>query len=527
MREPVTTEKDVNRRGCRGSQRGPLMSAIGCILILLDFGWATGAEGTPVVFRGRLVDGAALVGAVPPRSFIQGGEDALQSAPRTPLAERKFKVHVLDGPRRGAVLSGESDGEGRFALAIEVAALPPSRCLVAEVEGTPVLFSPAMSVAKEGETEFRVYPVTQDREILRSQVEIYLSLHDNPVTEKKDLEVKFQVVMLNMGSDLYVGGLRSDGAASTREVLRIPVPSRALILQNRGPSGGSWVEKQATGDTRWLAIETPVPPLIEEKRGGFWELTYRLRARQEMVQRYPVPFEVSQFAVFMPAKDTAIDVESPDLPLRDDHTEGSPHGGGGPPQKVRYAVNLAAGKEIAVAIGIDSAAIGQINRGALLVVGSFFLVAVGAMLAGLILSRRAPEADLDVGQASGEELIARIAQLDLRRERGEIADDEHERERARLISFARYVVPELASADGGGGPGGPGGTAPAAPGGLPQVTPRVADLIQRLQALDAGGPLDSARIHERAVLLDELAKALGGLVPAQPAKREGAGRPRA
>ncbi len=511
------------------------MSAIGCIPLLLASGWANGADGTPVGLRGRLVDGAALVGAVPPRSFLQGGDDAFQAAERTPLRERKFKVHILDGSRRGEVLSGTSDAEGRFALGIDAALLPSSRCLVAEVEGSPALFSAAVLASKDAETEFRVYPVTQDKATLRTQIEIYLSIHDNPVTEKKDLEVKLQVVILNMGSDLYVGGLRADGAAPSREVFRVPVPFRASILQNRGPSGATWAEKVAESGARWLAIETPIPPIIEEKRGTFWELTYRVRAGQEMVQRYPISLDVSQFAVFMPAQDAAIEVESPDLPLRDDHTEGSPHTGGGPPQKVRYAVNLAAGKEIAVAIGINSAALGQINRGALLVVGSFFLVVVGAMLAGLILSRRAPESDLDVGQASGEELIARIAQLDLRRERGELTAAEHEKERARLVSFARYVVPELTSGEAGaaGGAGVAGGAAAAGgagagvPAGLPQVTPRVAELIQRLQALEAGGGLDAARIHERAVLLEELAKALGGLVTPQKPKPDGGGGRRA
>ena len=144
------------------------------------------------------------------------------------------------------------------------------------------------------------------------------------------------------------------------------------------------------------------------------------------------------------------------------------------------------------------------NRGSLLVVLAFALGALGAILVGLFLGRKGPSLEKVLEEATGEELIARIAQLDQLHQENQIPEDDYRQTRAKLVSMARYLVPELAE----GSPAGRAAGAPAgpeAPGALPGAA---RELLDRLKSMESEGPLDAHRIHERALLLEELARVL-------------------
>jgi hypothetical protein len=82
--------------------------------------------------------------------------------------------------------------------------------------------------------------------------------------------------------------------------------------------------------------------------------------------------------------------------------------------------------------------------------------------------------------------------------------------------MARYLVSELAPA------GAQEGSAAPPAGGAGTVLPRAAhDLLVRLRALETEGPLDAQRIHERAILLEELAKSLTALDGSKDRDRKG------
>jgi hypothetical protein len=517
----------------RTATRAASLAALLLATVLVLPAAALPAEGpAPSLFRGRLVDGASLIRGVRP-SDVDGpraGGDFLSKLERSPLSNRKFRLHITDGPGRGRNWPGTTDAEGRFTLPLDVQGLPEAPCLVAEVEGSPALYSTAVRPSAE-EVEFRAYPTTESPNGLRgSMLHVYHALLPNPVSSRLDLEVRVELEIFNAG-EMYVGRPIAPrfwkwSSPPSREVLRVPVPAEASVVANRGPRGARWSEFPGDGSWKWMVIDTPVPPFTEAAGGGsirdVWEVTYRMPASQEAVCVYPLGLKPSAFAAW--AREDDMTLESAGLLHKSQQMNSLRPGE--PPQQCTVLFSqdeeIVPGSDVTIGIHVDSAKLGEVNRGSLGVVMAFILGAVAAILAGLFLGRKGPSLEVVLEEATGEELIARIAQLDQRYAEKEVSEDEYRETRAKLLSMARYLVPELAGTEGPAS----GRSAGAVPGAeaADGLSPAARELLARLKSFESEGPLDAHRIHERALLLEELARVLTSRSPARDRKAREVGR---
>jgi hypothetical protein len=468
-----------------------------------------------LTLHGRLVDGTAMARSLKPEEIQGQGQVGLllKNAPRIPLAERPFRIHLLGS---GRAVEGRTDSDGRFAVPLGLSSRPEGAVLVAEAPGSPPAFSPAVALGDE-EIEFRLYSTTDSEQFLECRIEVDHSLAPNPSAGRLDLEVRVEVTLQNFAGELYVGHPRArwtgEVGSPSRAICRIPLPPDASLTLSRGPAGESWNRLPAEGGWSWMVVDSPVFPLFESPRGNIWEIRYRIPAAQEIDTVYPVDLELFVFAAW--GREEELTLQSPDLlknpkPLLHAFRPGERH----QDSTVLFQQNLKPETEIPLAVHIDNAKLGQVNHGTLLLLALFLLVVALAIGGGLYLGRRRPSLEAAaLSEASGEDLIQRIAQLDQRREKGEVQEKEYREARGRLISMARYLVPELGAA-GGAAAGGGKAAAKAGAGHLPAGAidglPEAArDLLDRLKALDAEGSLDSRKIHERALLLEELARVLG------------------
>ena len=163
--------------------------------------------------------------------------------------------------------------------------------------------------------------------------------------------------------------------------------------------------------------------------------------------------------------------------------------------QIHYDGNVKPGM-VSIGLSIDSMALGQMNEHTLKVVGGFVLVVLIAVFLGLVLARSGPKVETLLSEATGEEIIERIAQLDAQFEQGRVTKAEYESSRERLLSLARYEVPELAASD--ASPAAGGSSLPAG----------VQDVLTRLQEIESEGGQDPRKIQERVLLLEELARSL-------------------
>ena len=220
-----------------------------------------------------------------------------------------------------------------------------------------------------------------------------------------------------------------------------------------------------------------------------------------MVFAFPVDIPLKGMLVFSIHKD--MEVSSPQLSKSTKTERQDPDVPGGSP--LTWNVNFgdagfSAGETLGVILNIDSLILRQINRGALKTVGALVIGCLIAILAGLYLGRRGPRVEALLSQASGEELIERIARLDVQFEKKLVNEAEYRNTRERLLSLARYEVPELAGVTAGL-------TAEAPPPAL-GLPPEAARLIQRFREIDADSSGDPRQVQERLLLLEELAKIL-------------------
>jgi hypothetical protein len=469
---------------------------------------AAGPRKGPVTLQGRLLDGSAMA-----RSSMSGapmGHDILAGLARVPLASRGFRIQVVDGPAKGRSFTATSDGDGKFAVVLDVPSLPAGPCLVAAIDVPKALFSPALPF-RDGEVEFRVYPTTDDEKGLESEVDIQHSLAKD-AGGKAVLNVSVQVFASNAGDALFVGRPREEGGRSpAREVLRIPVPPDAQVVEDPTVQSGRWTEVAAGGGWRWFVIDSPIPPRIEESHGiSRWQLQYRAPARQDFTVVYPAGFNLGMFAAWWTGED--ITLESPLLPLKDRQPDpGNPNSEERPWRRI-IATDVEGGSRIPVTIRIDNAILGQVSHGSLFLLAALLLAAACAILAGLIVGRRSAALDPDLEEVTGEEVIGRIASLDEDHAKGLVGEKAWRERREKLLAKARYLVGETERA------------APAralhapAPEGAPALPTEAQDIVARLKVLGGEGRLDPARIHERAVLLEELARVLGASPEARGGK---------
>ncbi len=471
---------------------------------------ASPARPAGITIQGRLLDGSAMARSVNPHSapgHSAGG--TFSNVERIPLPNREFKLHLIDGPQRDRIWKGSSDAQGRFQMVLDVPPLPPTPCLVAEVEGERTLYSPAVAWSSE-EVEFRSYPTTDSDRVLQSELRIQHTLEENKEANRQDLDVQVRLSIRNLSGELFVGRPRShsqgDHSSNAREIFRVPVPADSKILLNSNSSGGKWTELPPEGGWKWLVVDSPILPAQEEPHGmTLWELKYQVPARQKLEMIYPAGLNLEIFAAWAEGEDLSLGTSEMLFPVsRPDIVGGR---------------DLKAGTQIPLEVRVDNALLKQPNFDSLLILGGFLLATVIAILGGLLLGRRGPTLESILEEASGDEIIARIAQLDAKKERGEIDQASYRKTREKLIGMARYAVSELKEPE----------RAPAkthdmetgvAGGSLPKAAQ---DILERLRSLESEGPLDAPRIHERALLLEELAKVLGASSPGQ--EKEGSSSP--
>ncbi len=452
----------------------------------------------PVTLKGRLLDGTTMARSYRVPQNVPGHDhpvNPLSSMARIPLTGQKFEIHMIAGPNRGKRWEGTADADGGFSIDLGVR-VPPGPCLVAVAQGPKALYSPAVAWAP-GPVEFRCYRTTESDQFVQGGVEIQHALVKDPSGSRMDLEVGFRLLVRNLGAEMYVGRPYSqkpgERTSAPREVFRVPVPKEAEFLPSVS-SKGTWTEFPGEGRWRWLVLDSPIPPFLEEAQAvAVWDFRYRMPARQSMVTVFPIALSLIQFGAAGGSEDLVLSLKKiiPPAPPDEHLTD--------------VLSDVEAGSKVALEVRIDNALLGQPNFGSLLILGGFFLAAALAVAIGLLLGRKGPPLEALLREASGDEVVARIAQLDMKNERGEVSKKEYQEIRAKLLSMARYMVGELASG------GVAGGEPPAAGPAAGAVLPRAAqDLLARLRSLESEGPLDAGRIHERAVLLEELARTLSG-----------------
>jgi len=423
-----------------------------------------------------------------------------ESVKRVPLPDQEFQMYLIDGPQRGKTWLGATDSEGRFQLSLDVPTLPPDPCLVAVAKRDTPLYTPAVAWSAK-EIEFRAYSTTSSLQDIQSEMRLQHTLVENQEARRYELDVELYLLMLNSGSDLYVGqpasgqpaGAGEGSGEMRREIFRVPIPADARILINKSSSGGRWTELQPEGKWKWMVLDSPIPPSREEERGvSFWQIKYRVPARQKADFVYPITLPLAQFLAIVQGENLTL-VSSETL-----FPDARPNGVLGRTVK--------AGTLIPIEILADNAPLGQPNYDSLLLLGVFILGAGMAIAGGLLLGMRGPSLESVLEDASGDEIIARIAQLDARRERGEIDETTYRGTREKLLGMARYVVSELKSPE----PAQMAGPPPRDAGGRagPALPEAARALLERLRALEEEGPPDAGRIHERALLLEELARVL-------------------
>ena len=480
-----------------------------------------------VVVKGRLVDGTAMLRA---RSDVDADGFSAE-ATRVPIVEERFRLTLIpsltDGARSGKSWTGKTDADGRFEVQLGgMAALPAGARFVAsatESRTRSAHYSMPVDVAAGAETEFRLYKATASSGYLQnSQLGMFLSLvdGDGPKSAGKLLSVRSVLTISNASGEIFVGRkLNPNSLSSTRACFRLP-------LAGTRETGLKVVKNEAAGPdspftiTRdgWAILDSPVAPYPEAPFGSRWEFEYTVPATQEMILSIPVDIPLKQLAVFGALggpKGKDLDLATLPETLEKAADQAMPDPATGDPTRwvILHGRDIEADKAFPIRVTIDNLPLRQVNRRALKVVLTLVIGCIIAVLVGLILGQRGPKVESVLSEASGEEIIERIAQLDAQFKKQLVSEDEYRATRERLLSLARYEVSELA----GGTSGADRGAGKASAGGAAARLPDdIARLVARLDALEsvtgddsAGDPTaDSTRANERLELLEELAKAV-------------------
>lgn len=447
------------------------------------------------VLEGRCLDGEASTAALREKQARgerwQGGDESWF----VPVAGQEIRVQRLDAP---GVWSATTDDEGRFRIDVGPSSLPEgARVTAISGSGDGARFSATATVTAEPLVLF-VYPPSESTEDALCEI---VATHDIVDHEgERWLRVRVRAIFYGISGRLFVG---AKGGSSWREIARLPLPDRSVVTRNTGPVAGlRW--KQST-DGRWLVVDEPVAGLADTARqlsGAAtpreWIVEYLTPPSQILTLRYPISMRCQGFTVYALHDDMKVEargIQQMATSVTDDpgsRAEGSFD---------RYEVSerLAGGQRVDLAVQISNTAIGQISRRSLKWHGSFVLVALLAMLAGILLGQRGPRLDRDLEGLTAEQAVDRLVALDRRRTEGKIKASEYQRYREALRELAAAKLPD-SPAD---GPPPVQAPAPDAPAALPA---EASDLVRRLEALE--GATEATAIQERAHLLEALYRCL-------------------
>lgn len=420
---------------------------------------------------------------------------------KSPLKGQELLVDLFEAQADGTVpatarkswkvTTGE---DGSFQLDSGLDRWPESGLITARtvLNGTKLYTSflkPSTDVAS-----LHLYPSTENSSELSINVKVVYDVYDTAAG--KMLRVRCGARVRNQGGLLYVGRRAGTGY---REIWRLPLPRDAEILVNTGPIPGApgW---KISNDRTIAVVDTPIPGVCDfQQNEEFFELHYTIPARQRLFQSFPVPVSLEPRALTVWCSHDTMRLSSEALDKTSSGAFQDPFTGEQRSLDVVYSgEHLHAGSMAAVELRVDNVAIGQaVNVGALKWVGGFVLVCILAVLLGLAFGPRGPTADQIIDHLPGEDVLDRLAQLDLRKARGEISDADHRKLREPLLALA---AEELA------------GGAPAAvargPGAEPSVPESVRPLLKRIEEIEREGIADPARLTERIQLLEALARAL-------------------
>ena len=476
------------------------------LLVLLSVGLvAFGARADAQTFKGRLLNGSEMYREALKASQASGFKDLdekLKTLAPVPLGDVKFSLYLLLGKQHTPLGTGETNAEGAFDLNLTApGGIPAGGQVVAEVKRMGrSWFSLPVSPDGSGSTDIKLYKASayndsDKAKVLTSAVEVVLTLADDTVSGGKLLRCRFMMNASTISGDLFVGRRFSAKAGTRRALYRVPIPADAkdlkasatMLHDNRQVDGWTFT------DDGWAIVDNPLPPFVEAPEGVLYRLEYSVPARQNSAIVFPIDFQ--QRAIQIRGIHGDMEMLTPTLSGETTQKQPDPDDGVTKNWQIHYDGNVKPGM-VSIGLSIDSMALGQMNEHTLKVVGGFVLVALIAVFLGLVLARSGPKVETLLSEATGEEIIERIAQLDAQFEQGRVTKAEYESSRERLLSLARYEVPELAASD--ASPAAGGSSLPAG----------VQDVLTRLQEIESEGGQDPRKIQERVLLLEELARSL-------------------
>jgi len=496
--------------------------ALSCLAACGGAAWTAPLDAQPggVEIRGRCLDGPASSSAINARALSDPS-----ASWQVPLARRRVDVRALGGVDRSWEV--ETDDDGRFRLDTGLARIPDGTPFVASTEGDGAsrLWSPSFDPRAPALAVF-LYPLAADPGSVQTVTTLVHSVERDE--DARYLRVQCRVEFWNWGRELYVGDERS----GAREISRLPLPPGAEITVNRGWAPGS--RGRLSEDGKFLIWDDPIPGLADlvvgrqsDRARTTWDVEYRVAPSAVFSLEYPLALapaerrpgiELGGFRVYTVRDDMTIEGEersgkiaagAKGMRIESIHlerafpVESNPIDG--KPQKLDLYVprdgkategRIDRGGLVLVPIEIADSARGVVSRDALFWHGGTVLVAVLAILAGLVLSRKGPPPEAVLDGLSSEEVLDRIAELDARFERGEIRDADYRRYRESLVAIA---AEELAGAGGASS-----GDTPA----RPALADATRELLRQLGEIESRGATSSADIQQRAHLLEALYKAL-------------------
>jgi hypothetical protein len=460
--------------------------------------WAAAA---PRVEAGMAITGTLYDGEASARPILDAIRQGQQFSPalKVPLAGQELTIELVDtadgglGPgKAGRSWKTSTDGSGAFSVDTGLDRWPEKPLLVARVEREGrKLFSPYLKAAP-GAQDVHVYPLTEGSGNISAEVKL---AYDIPKSgETKSLRIRVGVRLMNRGGEMYVG--RKSGSP-WREIWRVPMPEGATIVSQSGPFPGvdGW---RPAADGKALIFDTPVPGVCDfETLREFWVVELLVPPRQVFIQSCPVPLPVAAQSFTAWCDQGDMSLSSPQLTNKDSRVLPDPFSGEERNQEVVFSSEpLKMGIPVAVVLNIDNVAIGQpISLNAFKWVGGFVLACVLSLLLGLALGPKGTTAEALLESLSGEELLDRVADLDARFARGEIAERDYKRLREPLVSLAAEEVF-------GSQP------APAGNGATAAIPQGAREILRRIDEIEKSRKMDAALAAERAHLLEALARAL-------------------
>lgn len=460
-----------------------------------SFGRAQG-----IVLKGQILDGVAGMERI----------SSKEKEWKVPLKSEDVRLELVGGAAgKGGATSWtvKTDKDGLFSQQTNLSSFPEGSRLVASVPRRG--WYSASHVPDRGELKIHVYPTTDDP-VDTVQYRVFL-IHD--VVERegvKSVRVRLRARLINLSGFLYVG---ERGPSKWREILRVPIPRNARLTENVGSVPGTRWKRSSDG--RSLIIDEPVPGypdllLSSEdplRRWRDWEIEYLLAPSQYLSLYYSFPAKIHRFEIYALQKKMKVTTSDPSKLVFFRQSVKDPLGDSANVFDCFVpspGAQLEAGQRFPVIIEVDNRLIDQVDRGAVQWHGAFVLLAIFVILVGLLFGPRRPPGEVALAGLSSEEILDRIAELDVRFERGKIKEAEYRRYRGALLEIAAEELeggaeaPRLEPTAGKAAPTRDGAVLP----------PEVKKLVARIQELEKGDFSRPEAIQERAHLLEALYKLL-------------------